>query len=236
MIKSRWEGISGGRAIDDAVAEFFASLDAAARRELGARGRGPAAGGRVPGDDHAGVRRARRRGRRGRGRAHAALPARCLGADRTRDLHDRADGADQRRAGAARSTTRPRASGSSTSSASPSAGRRRRIRSSGRSATTLVPSFTGAGDVHAARAGHVRPRDRRGPLLRQPARRRGATRVPLQRVDPAARRRRARPGRLGAVVVHHDVAHADRDLARDDATPLSRAAAGSHCRRTRSSG
>ena len=31
MIKSRWEGISGGRAIEDAVAEFFASLDAAAR-------------------------------------------------------------------------------------------------------------------------------------------------------------------------------------------------------------
>jgi Family of unknown function (DUF5947) len=29
MIKSRWEGISGGRAIDDAVAEFFASLDEA---------------------------------------------------------------------------------------------------------------------------------------------------------------------------------------------------------------
>ena len=28
MIKSRWEGISGGRAIDDAVADFFASLDA----------------------------------------------------------------------------------------------------------------------------------------------------------------------------------------------------------------
>jgi len=26
MIKSRWEGISGGRAIDDAVAEFFAAL------------------------------------------------------------------------------------------------------------------------------------------------------------------------------------------------------------------
>ncbi|MDX6629113.1 MAG: hypothetical protein QOH00_1359 [Gaiellales bacterium] len=26
MIKSRWEGISGGRAIDDAVAEFFASI------------------------------------------------------------------------------------------------------------------------------------------------------------------------------------------------------------------
>jgi hypothetical protein len=30
MIKSRWEGISGGRAIDDAVAEFFASLRRAA--------------------------------------------------------------------------------------------------------------------------------------------------------------------------------------------------------------
>jgi hypothetical protein len=30
MIKSRWEGISGGRAMDDAVAEFFASLDEAA--------------------------------------------------------------------------------------------------------------------------------------------------------------------------------------------------------------
>jgi hypothetical protein len=26
MIKSRWEGISGGRAIDDAVAEFFTAL------------------------------------------------------------------------------------------------------------------------------------------------------------------------------------------------------------------
>ena len=32
MIKSRWEGISGGRAIDDAVAEFFDSLDRAAGR------------------------------------------------------------------------------------------------------------------------------------------------------------------------------------------------------------
>jgi hypothetical protein len=32
MIKSRWEGISGGRAIDDAVAEFFGSLDRAAGR------------------------------------------------------------------------------------------------------------------------------------------------------------------------------------------------------------
>ena len=29
MIKSRWQGISGGSAIDDAVAEFFASLDEA---------------------------------------------------------------------------------------------------------------------------------------------------------------------------------------------------------------
>jgi hypothetical protein len=26
MIKSRWEGISGGRAIDDAVTEFFESI------------------------------------------------------------------------------------------------------------------------------------------------------------------------------------------------------------------
>jgi hypothetical protein len=32
MIKSRWEGISGGRAIDDAVVEFFATLDRAAGR------------------------------------------------------------------------------------------------------------------------------------------------------------------------------------------------------------
>jgi hypothetical protein len=32
MIKSRWEGISGGRAIDDAVGEFFATLDRAAGR------------------------------------------------------------------------------------------------------------------------------------------------------------------------------------------------------------
>jgi hypothetical protein len=31
MIKSRWEGISGGSAIDHAVAEFFGSLDEAAR-------------------------------------------------------------------------------------------------------------------------------------------------------------------------------------------------------------
>jgi hypothetical protein len=30
MIKSRWEGISGGSAMDDAVVEFFASLDEAA--------------------------------------------------------------------------------------------------------------------------------------------------------------------------------------------------------------
>jgi hypothetical protein len=27
LIKSRWEGISGGRAIEDAVAEFFATLE-----------------------------------------------------------------------------------------------------------------------------------------------------------------------------------------------------------------
>jgi hypothetical protein len=32
MIKSRWEGISGGRAIDDAVGDFFASLDRAVGR------------------------------------------------------------------------------------------------------------------------------------------------------------------------------------------------------------
>jgi hypothetical protein len=31
MIKSRWEGISGGRAIDDAVDEFFAALERVAR-------------------------------------------------------------------------------------------------------------------------------------------------------------------------------------------------------------
>jgi hypothetical protein len=31
LIKSRWEGISGGSAIDDAVAEFFAALERAAR-------------------------------------------------------------------------------------------------------------------------------------------------------------------------------------------------------------
>jgi hypothetical protein len=31
MIKSRWEGISGGSAIDDAVAEFFAGLERAAQ-------------------------------------------------------------------------------------------------------------------------------------------------------------------------------------------------------------
>ena len=31
MIKSRWEGISGGRAMEDAVAEFFGALDEAAR-------------------------------------------------------------------------------------------------------------------------------------------------------------------------------------------------------------
>jgi len=30
MIKSRWEGISGGRAIEGAVADYFASLDARA--------------------------------------------------------------------------------------------------------------------------------------------------------------------------------------------------------------
>lgn len=32
MIKSRWQGISGGSAIDDAVAEFFAGLDRTAGR------------------------------------------------------------------------------------------------------------------------------------------------------------------------------------------------------------
>jgi Family of unknown function (DUF5947) len=32
MIKSRWEGISGGRAIEDAVGDFFASLDTAGQR------------------------------------------------------------------------------------------------------------------------------------------------------------------------------------------------------------
>ena len=72
-------------------------------RELRARSRGPARRRRHAGDDHARVRRARRRGRRGRGRADAALPAGRLRALAARDLHDRADGADQRRAGSARS-------------------------------------------------------------------------------------------------------------------------------------
>ena len=46
MIKSRWEGISGGSAIDDAVAEFFAGLDRAARAVSSAREAGglPAGG------------------------------------------------------------------------------------------------------------------------------------------------------------------------------------------------
>ncbi len=37
-------------------------------------------------------------------------------------------------------------------------------------ATTLVPTFTGAGMFTLARAEHVRPRDRGGALLREPAR------------------------------------------------------------------
>ena len=42
MIKSRWEGISGGSAIDDAVAEFFARWTRRRARELGPEA-GPAA-------------------------------------------------------------------------------------------------------------------------------------------------------------------------------------------------
>src|SRR4029077_14688298 len=64
--------------------------------------------------------------------------------------------------------------------------------------------------------------DPRRALLREPARRRGAARLPLQRIDPAAWRGWPRAGRLGAVVLHHDMAHAGRDLAGDDAAALPR--------------
>ena len=51
--------------------------------------------------------------------------------------------------------------------------------------STLVPSFTGRDDVHAARPVHVRPRARRGQVPLQPARRRGAAQLPLHRLGAA---------------------------------------------------
>ncbi len=60
-------------------------------------------------------------------------------------------------------------------SASPSAGRRPPARSAGHRWTSLVPGFTGVGRVRAAGPVHLRPRGRRGQVLR--------------RRSPAARRR-----------------------------------------------
>ena len=106
-------------------------------------------------------------GRRGRGRAR-----RCASASGDRDLgprglHDRADGADQHRPGAARATTPRPASAWSTSSASPSAGRRRRTASCGRRSTHAGAELHGRDDVHARRAVHLRPRARGGQVLLQ---------------------------------------------------------------------
>ena len=146
------------RAIDDAVAEFFTALGGQGAW-LRARGRGPAAGRRRPGDDHAGVRRARGRGRRGRGRAHPALPARGLRALAPRVFTIALTAAiTSTRRGA--TTTRRRASASSSCSARPSAGRRRRIRSCG--PVDVLVRRSPARLVRARGAGHVRPGDRGG--------------------------------------------------------------------------
>ena len=140
LIKARWEGITGGRGVEDAVAEFFDGLRARRsrreRRRAGRRRRRPAT---EPVFSVLGVEPV----------AHAATPTLRFHAARrrparARDPHDRALDADPDRPGAARLRRRDPASGSSSCSARPSAGRRRRRSSAGRTSSALVPGFTGA--------------------------------------------------------------------------------------------
>ena len=134
LIKSRWEGITGGRGVDEAIDEFF---DGARAVTVDCD---------VPVDpltepvftvlDVEPV-------------PHAATPTLRfhLHVDDPhgpRGPHDRAVDADPDRPGAARRTTPRRARGSSSCSARRSAGRRRRRCSAGRTSTSLVPGFTGA--------------------------------------------------------------------------------------------
>ena len=203
MIKSRWEGISGGRAIDDAVAEFFAALERAARRELArAKPRCVPVGGGTPAtitpefavlgvevvEDAVAP--------------DPALPARRLRADSEREIFTIALTAQINVEPARRDHD--------------AATRERLVDLFGEPerwpatthpflwahATTLVPTFTRRG--RCSRCPCRRTFDLEIAAARyfaSLAGRRGAARVPFQRLDPDARRRRARPGRLGAVVV-----------------------------------
>ena len=90
----------------------------------------------------------------------------------------------------------------------------------------LVPAFDGRDRVRARRPVHLRPRARRGQVLRRARRRRGAAALPLQRHGLLRGRRRAdadRPDPLGPLAALPD---AGRGLARRRSTPPTRTAAG----------
>ena len=93
-------------------------------------------------DERAGsdVRGPRGRARRARRGADAAVHAARERGARAAAARDRAVGADQHRPRAAHATTRRRASGSSSCSGRPSAGRRRRARSCGRRSARSCPA------------------------------------------------------------------------------------------------
>ena len=125
IIKATWEGITGGAAMEAAVQRYFDDL----------RGDGDGAMSELAGAARARVHGARRRADRARGDARRALPPARRRARGARGLHDRALDPDPHRPGAARRTTTRRASGWSSCSARPSAGARRRTRSSGRASS-----------------------------------------------------------------------------------------------------
>ena len=187
------------------------------------RRRGPDRAG-VPGVDVTWVPRTRR-------------PRRCVRPRRDRDLgprglHDRAHGADQHRSGAAQLRRRDARGASSTSSARPSAGR---------ATTHELP--VGAGRARSCRASpaqttftmpvpvHLRPRarGRQVPLQRCPTAR--CRSLPLHRLGALPRRRRAAAGRAHPVDVLGGLAHARRDLARDDGALLPQRRLGAAARR-----
>ena len=92
-----------------------------------------------------------------------------------RGLHDRADGADPHRPGAAQPTTPRRARALVELFGAPERWARDDARAScGRRSSALVPSFTGATTFTLAGAVHLRPRGRGGQVLLLAARRRGA--------------------------------------------------------------
>ena len=109
-------------------------------------------------------------------------------------------------------TTPRRASGSSSCSARPSAGARRRTASTGRASTRWSPSFTRRDVVRARGAVHLRPRGRREQVLLLAARRRRPARVQLHRDGALPRRARAAAGRAGAVELHGALADAGRGV------------------------